>query len=219
MFQFFKKSSWKIEGKSFDFFKQLFSELPNEFGFLLDGLQKGLYRRFRKDAQFLGYYSIGFDPKQSDKSMTKGKQFEIENIHIFENGNVHKLKLTIYEGLWIGFEIDKNIIDFKNFNFDTTNIKKVTSRFEPDKKIKKLVEGLKSDKLELYNLSEIEIEGKVFYQIKDLEDGNYIGIDNTGSVFGLIHDPYKIEKIYDSVGSFVEDVNIGNFDFEKYLDS
>jgi hypothetical protein len=80
-----------------------------------------------------------------------------------------------------------------------------------------LVSGLSSNKLDLTDLSEFEVDGKLYYQIKDLEDGNYIAIDNKGQVFGLIHDPYKIELINKSVKQFVDDVNSGQFDFDKYL--
>lgn len=37
-------------------------------------------------------------------------------------------------------------------------------------------------------------------------------------MFGLIHDPYKIELINKSVKQFVDDVNNKKFDFDKYLD-
>ncbi len=55
------------------------------------------------------------------------------------------------------------------------------------------------------------------YQIKDLEDGNYIAIDKKGQVFVLIHDPFKIELINKSIKIFVDDVNEGRFNFEKYF--
>lgn len=66
-------------------------------------------------------------------------------------------------------------------------------------------------------LGEFDIDGNTYYQIKDLEDGNYIAIDRKGQVFGIIHDPYKIKMISKSVQQFVDDVNNGTFDFEKYL--
>lgn len=53
------------------------------------------------------HYSIGFDPSQSDKSMVKGKQFQLQNILVIQNGDKFNLNLTVYEGLWVGFEIKK----------------------------------------------------------------------------------------------------------------
>lgn len=218
MFGIFKKTSWKIDGKAFDFFRQVFTQLPTEFRFLSEGLDKGLYRRFSVNHAMKGhFYTIGFDPSQSDKSMTKGKQFELENIIIKQDGQAYPLNITIHEGLWIGFEIGKNILNFNNFQIDLSSFKKSKSKFAGDRKIEKLVSGLTCEQLDLTDLGEFDIDGKAYYQIKDLEDGNYIAIDNMGKVFGLMHDPYKIELINKSVRQFVDDVNGGLFDFDKYL--
>src|SRR5688572_19811647 len=115
MFGLYKKTSWKIDGKAFDFFDKLFKQFPTEFQFLSDGLHKGLYRMFSMNFALKGHhYTIDFDPSQSDKSMIKGKQFELQNILVIQDTNRFALKITVYEGLWIGFEIEKNILDFKN---------------------------------------------------------------------------------------------------------
>ena len=218
MFGLFKKTSWKIEGKTFDFFKQIFEKLPIDFQFLSEGLDKGLYRRFSVNHAMKGhFYTISFDPSMSDKSITKGKQFELENIIIKQDGEAYQLNITIHDGLWIGFEIEKNILDFNNFQIDMSSFKKNKSKFSADTKIEKLVSGLICNQLDFTNLGEYDIEGKTYYQIKDLEDGNYIAIDNKGQVFRLINDPYKIELINKSVRNFVDDVNGGQIDFNKYI--
>ncbi len=218
MFGLFKKTSWKIEGKALDFFRIVFSELPADFQFLADGLDKGLYRRFYVNHSMKEhFYFIGFDPSQSDKSMIKGKHFELGNILIKQDGQAFPLNITVHEGLWIGFEFEKNILDFNSFQVDLSSFKKDKSKFTTDTKIERHVSGLTCEQLDLTNLGEFDIDGKTFYQIKDFEDGNYIAIDNKGQVFGLIHDPYKIELINKSVRQFVDDVNGGLFDFDKYL--
>lgn len=218
MFRLFKKTSWKIDGKALAFFRQVFSQLPTDFQFLADGLDKGLYRRFIVNHAMKGhFYSIGFDPSQSDKSMIKGKHFELENIIIKQDGQEYLLNITIDEGIWVGFEIGKNILDFTNFQIDLSSLKKSKVKFAADTKIEKFVRGLTCDQLDLTDLGEFDIDGKIYYQIKDLEDGNYIAIDNKGQVFGLIHDSYKIELINKSVRQFIDDVNGGLFDLDKYL--
>ena len=219
MFGLFKRTSWKIEGKAHDFFRQIFTQLPPDFQFLMNGLDNGLYKRFSINHSLKwNSYTIGFDPRQSDKSINKGKQFELENIIINQNEQSFPLNITIYDGLWIAFEIQKNILDFESFQVDLSSIKISKSKFATDTKIEKLVSGLTSEQLDFANLIEFEIEGKYYFQIKDLEDGNYIAINNKGQVFGLIHDPYKIELIHKSVRQFVDDVNSGRFDFNNYLE-
>lgn len=215
MFGLFKKTSWTIDKERKQFFQALFSQLPPEFQFLQEGLKKGLYRRYSFNKG--NNYFIGFDPDQSDKSMLKGKNFEIRSIQVLADNQQHQLDLTIYDGLWTGFDISKNINEFKSYRFDISKMQKAKSKFVAEGKIEKLVKGLHSVALELDNLSEFEIEGKTYYQIKDLQDGNYIAIDSKGKVFGLKHDLFKIDLLNNSIEDFVKSVNDGTFKFEDYL--
>jgi hypothetical protein len=218
MFGFFKKSSWKIEGNAYSFFRQVFSQLPPDFNFLAEGLDKGLYRRYSVNHAKKGnFYSVGFDPSQSDRSFTKGKQFELENILIKQGEKMYPLHLSIYDGVWIGFEMERNVLEFKNVQIDLSSFRKIESKLSDNPEIEKLLSGLICEKLELTNPGTFDIDGDIYYQIKDLDDGNYIAIDGKGQVFGLIHDPYKIELINNSVRNFVDDVNNGKFDFDDYL--
>jgi hypothetical protein len=219
MFGLFKKTKWKLEGNAFNFFKKVFSHLPSEFKFLEIGLDNGLYISFFSNKSIhVNYYNVGYDSNLTDKSMTEGIQFELKNIIISQDGLDYNLNMTIFDGILVGFEIEKNIIDFNNFQIDLKLLKKTRSKFEPEKNISELTNGLYCEKLNLSNLSELEIEGKSYYQIKDLGDGNVIAIDSEGQVFGLIHDPYKIELINPSIKHFVDDINSNLFDIEKYLD-
>jgi hypothetical protein len=94
-------------------------------------------------------------------------------------------------------------------------LKKTRSRFAADSAIEKLVSGLTCEQLNLTDLSELEVDGRNYYQIKDLDDGNYMAIVRKGQVFGLMHDPYKIDLLNKSVKDFVAEVNDGKFDFDK----
>ncbi len=215
MFGLFKKTSWTIDKEIKQFFQKLFAQLPPEFQFLQEHLQKGLYRRYSYNKD--NNYFIGFDPAQSDKSMVKGKNFQIANIKVIAEGQQYPLDLTIYEGLLVGFDIPKNIKDFTAYEFDTSSVTKAKSKFAAEEKIERFVKGLRSEKLDLDDLSEMEVNGKSYYQIKDLEDGNYIAIDSKGQVFGLTHDPFEIKLLDKSVKDFVDSVNSGTFKFEDFL--
>jgi hypothetical protein len=218
MFGLFKKTSWKIEGKSLDFFKQVFIQLPKEFHFLKTGLDNGVYIRFSVNRSMKkDNYSISFDSLQSDKLMLKKKNFELNNINILEDKKIYPLNLTIYDGLWIGFEINKNIFDFNKFEVDLSSLTKSEINSPSNAKIDGLMSGLNSDKLDLTSYNVLDVGGEKYFIIKDIEDGNYIGIDINGNVFGLIHAPYKIELINKSLVQFVNDVNSGEFNFDNYI--
>jgi hypothetical protein len=92
--------------------------------------------------------------------MTEGIQFELKNIIISQDGQDYNLNMTIFDGILVGFEIEKNIFDFNNFQIDLKLFKKTRSKFEPEKSISDLTYGLLCEKLNLSNLSELEIGGK-----------------------------------------------------------
>ena len=117
----------------------------------------------------------------------------------------------------VGFDTSKNIKDFRDYKFDVSSVTEGKSKFAAEDKIEQLVKGLQSEKLDLDDLSELEVEGESYYQIKNLEDGNYIAIDSKGQVFGLTHDPFKVKLLNKSVKDFVGNVNSGAFKFEEFL--
>ncbi|QNF35459.1 hypothetical protein HUW51_23125 [Adhaeribacter swui] len=215
MFELFKKSRWKIEGAALNFFHSIFCQLPIKYEFLLQGLHKGLYKSY-----FINYampknnYAIGFDPSQSDKEVIKGLRFKLNNIQIIENERPLKFDLIVFDGLWSGFEFEKNILHLKDHQIDTSKLEEIKIL---NNELSSLIGDLKSDKLDLYDLSDIEVDNKEFYQIKDLEDGNYLCIDRSGKVYGLFHDPFEVELISSSLRKFVGEVNSGEFDIDNYL--
>lgn len=217
MFGLFKKSRWKIQGSAFSILEDIFNNLPPEYAFLASGLKNGVYKNYNTNVSLKGHFSVGFKLSPTDPAIIKGKSFAFKGIVIKEAGKEFVMNMLINNGLLIDFEIEKNLSDFKNFEIDLSNITIENSPYA-NSKVEKLVKGLTSDLLDLDDLGEMEIDNKLYYQIKDLEDGNYLAIDAGGKVFRMIHDPYKIEMINASIKQFVSDVNEGKFDFEKYLE-
>jgi hypothetical protein len=219
VFGLFKKTNWKIEGKALSFFRHLFDALGTDYAFLSEGLRKGLYRKYSANYAFKdNAYTVWFDPAQSDQSIIKGKIFRLENILIIHNEKEYLINLTIDEGLWVGFECEKGILSFDAFKIDLSQLKRSKMK-SSNNQLNQIVDGIYSDELDLSDLSEFEVDGKRYYQIKDLQDGNYLAIDIKGRVFGLMHDPFKIELINNSLRQFAIEVNSAQFDIKKYFQS
>jgi hypothetical protein len=49
--------------------------------------------------------------------------------------------------------------------------------------------------LELEYTFEIEVDGKLYYTILDMEDGNYIAVNKKGNIYRLIHDHEQNVKL------------------------
>ena len=72
--------------------------------------------------------------------------------------------------------------------------------------------------LDVESTFKIEIPEGNYYVIKDLEDGNYLSMDEQGAVYGMIHDPYEIEKLFNNKEAFFEALKSGEFSISEYYD-
>ena len=92
----------------------------------------------------------------------------------------------------------------------------------PDQKIvEKALKTLTKEQIELLELDftfEIELDEKLFYTILDMEDGNYIAVDNKGKVYRLIHDHEEVVKlIADKPTDFFKIYNGQKSELEKII--
>lgn len=107
-------------------------------------------------------------------------------------------------------QIQKNEIKIENLKIENT-----------ERKIaEKLLKTLSKEQIELLELEftfEIELEGKLFYTILDMEDGNYFAVDKNGKIYRLNHDhnervklisnkPIDFFKIYNGRKSDLESI-------------
>lgn len=136
-----------------------------------------------------------------------------QNSHFFIDGiTIWNRKTSVYQQ--IRLHCSKDIIHGFNIenpnrfhrSFDLNRLKKESIKIEnlpiglnPDKKIvEKILNSLSQKQIELLELEytfEIDYEGKLFYTILDLEDGNYIAVDKKGKVYRLNHDHEKMVKL------------------------
>ena len=70
--------------------------------------------------------------------------------------------------------------------------------------------------MEYDKLEEIELNGRSYFSILDLEDGNCIAIDKKLNVYSLVHDAKPMsKKMKIDLEEFLN--NINSFDSEKHL--
>ncbi|MBG6131238.1 hypothetical protein IWQ47_002894 [Aquimarina sp. EL_43] len=41
-------------------------------------------------------------------------------------------------------------------------------------------------------------------------------MNENGAIFGMIQDPYEVEKLFDNKEAFFNDLELGNFSIEQY---
>ncbi|WP_287754040.1 hypothetical protein [Microcystis sp. M112S1] len=147
--------------------------------------------------------------------------YQLKGIRVYDpsEDKLKEIELDLYEGILIGYKAQEGQFDLDRIDLD--HLKECEfSPSQEDLKYQKLFEGKKSDYLDpLGDGYEIQLSGNNYYVIKDLEDGNYISIDDKGKVYGMFHDPYLIEMINEDVKEFIDQVNTGMFSIDKYYKS
>jgi hypothetical protein len=58
-------------------------------------------------------------------------------------------------------------------------------------------------KIDIGDINELQFEGNTYYTIKNLNDGDYMAINNTGEVFIITHAPFEVKKLYSSIRAFL----------------
>jgi hypothetical protein len=177
-----------------------------------------LYPQFK----FLTHFYRGESRKKLQK---RGVNLKLSGIKIFskERNTYLELELLIRNNLPIGIRIGNN--DFKLDEFDlkridTSNILESSFQFEPDeveKMYSKLPNLLKAS-IEPNSLEEIELNGRTYFSIYDLEDGNCIAIDKNLNVYSLVHDATPMsKKMKIGLDEFLNQVKTNSFDVDKHL--
>ncbi|QLG44901.1 hypothetical protein [Costertonia aggregata] len=121
-----------------------------------------------------------------------------------------------------GFRVNAKYSELDFEKIDTSKIKEKHFKNEEKEFLKTLIGKVSKDilsQLDIKSTFKIELEDGDFYVLKDLEDGNYLSMNEKGSVYGMIHDPYEVEKLFDTKESFFEALKSGEFSISKYRES
>jgi len=207
-FNFFKKKITDYK-KDEELMIKIFGLLPKEFDYIFrqlnDGILTGVeklnkepytnYTKFSLNVALLNQYE--------DK---KGSFFQIRGIKIFDLdlAKFIDINIDIAYGLLIGYSTPAK----EKINPDTTNIQVVgfyIKYFENDD-FKNLSAILNKEEVKLLNAAdvyEVALKGKKFYHLKDLEDGDFIGIDLDKRLYKITHDPFEIIELKGNISEII----------------
>ena len=198
MFGLFRRT--KIEAWETDLLRNTLKKLPAEYHHFEKQIDEKLFRRVLTGLSDLpGYVAFSFNPQVFEKfSKQKEPNYKITGIKISDKKSFKNLDYTIYisNGIINGysiegaqkFDIDLQVINVENFKIE----------YYTNKDYEELAESLTISESKLINQDDIykvTLEDKVYYHIKDLEDGDFIGMDKEKNIYKLTHDPYEIVKL------------------------
>mgnify|MGYP000309548173 CR=1 FL=1 len=225
MFNLFrKKRKKKIKKWEYKLLKAIVHKLPLEYSFLIEQVdEKYIIDSVPNPLLEEGWKHLVFSKKYSELTKRKNLNYELYGIIYFDidNENYNEVILNISEGVLNGYKLNKEECHFDEESID---VKQLSKRYFKNEEKQELINLLGSKKNEVFNELEIEdtfkieIQGDVYYVIKNLGDGNYISINKKGAIFGMIHDPFEIEKVFNNKEDFFEALKSGKFIISEYYD-
>jgi hypothetical protein len=160
-------------------------------------LEDGLLKYWRSGLPHdPNYVTFTFSPEVSIKYEDKGERWHrITGIKVSSDAESDTLSIYVSHGLVTGlrFESDPNFAPIIE-TVDTSNAH-IEFLDKPDPQVGARVSAEIRDLINWSEVFEVELNGEVYYQIKPLEDGDFIGIDKEGNLFEVRHDPFSIETL------------------------
>lgn len=223
MFNFLKKKQNKnIKDWELQLLKSIVKRLPPKYEFLTNQISfEFILGSVPNDLLKDGWKRILCDENLYNSFKNNKINYRLIGIKVFDlKTNSNKdIELDLYEGVIIGYRITESNCEFDLNRIDIRNLYE-RSYENKDREALCLILGTIPQKIvplfELENTFKISIHEGDFYVIKNLEDGNYVAIDNSSAVYGLIHDPFEVEKIFNNKEDFFKALELETFDMDAY---
>lgn len=197
MFNFFKKQKGMSIAETEELMVKIFSLLPDQFIAIRNQLAEGILYNFKRTDLHYTKFSLKTDLLNKYENK-KSKCFEIRGIRVFDIAlQIYtEISIDIAYDLLLGYSSpqanelipDTNKIDVKKYwlkRFDNEEFEEIKSMFN-------------KDEVKLINANDVykvELNNNIYYHLKDLQDGDFIGIDKTKNIFKITHDPFKISSL------------------------
>ncbi|CAD0009850.1 hypothetical protein [Flavobacterium chungangense] len=206
MFGLFKRT--KIENKEIQLLRNTIIKLPVPYSDLINQIDDGLFKGVLTNASDIpGYIAFTFNPEVLRKyDQENEKDFKLYNIKVYDKKTLVYLPYEIYilSGTISGYSLGggkKNDIDIEKI--DISNFKKEFIGISDYNRIENLLNKKEKTLLNPSEVYSVFLNEKEYFHIKDLSDGDFIGIDSNKNVYKITHDPFIIEKINESIESIL----------------
>lgn len=163
-------------------------ELPEEFNYLSLQFNEGLIQGV--SIQTVPFYKNGYRNFSEDIAILnryedrKKKRFTIDNIFIsdLEHKIKYKVSIEIVDGVFTGYTIE--VTDIQNVDVNTIDAKGFKINYQ-ENPLEKLFTNNELRYLNPSEIYEVELENKIYYHLFDLEDGDFIGMDEGKKVYEM----------------------------------
>lgn len=214
MFKIFSKKKKELLFGEYEklFFKNIVNIIPYKYHYLKAQINPDFILGFKPNV--LGYqdsYTFLLNAKKEKLYINKKlpHYFILRNIKVWniKINDFCSIELDILHGILGGFK--NEIIDFTSFDFNKIDVSEVCEKKFPNNDLDKLIKNFNSEEKmlieqKLNDTYAINIPEGNFYYIENIGNGDILALDILGNVYLLIHDPYKIKKIFTKEDFFIK---------------
>lgn len=192
----------KIEEWEIKFLLLLLDNLGNKFNNFKEHLSMQYIKGVQFDKSTIPNfvsikYTSEFYKKYEDK---KGKYLRVVNILTEDVNSKRQLIVSAYfcYGILLGYALNeklkKYILDLNKLDISQSKIEYLgeSSALE---KLKDLLSEIEYNSINSNDIYELKLGNKIIFHLKDLEDGDFIGIDQQNNIYKVTHDPYELNPI------------------------
>lgn len=202
MFGIFKRT--KLKNSEIKLLENVIKKLPSPYSDLINQIKDGLLKGVLTNASDIpGYVAFTFNSsilKKYDRE--NERDFKLCNIEVYDRKFSSYLPYEIYvsSGTLSGYSwIGNNDFDIDFDKISTENFKMIYSDISDYNKIEYLLSEVEKKLLNPSEVYSVFLNKKEYFHIKDLEDGDFIGIDINKNLYKITHDPMEIKILNETI--------------------
>lgn len=154
---------------------------------------------FKTDTPFPNYVKFKHDSETLSRyEDEKGRYFSISGITIFDRETNHPVKLSINIGFGILLGYSTDVKTFTSPAMETINIEYFKVEYHDENSANEVRSLLGEEYSKYINPSEVYevfIKGEKYFHLKEIGDGDFIGVNRDGILYNVSHDPISITEV------------------------
>lgn len=194
MFGFFKRT--KIADFEVDLLRNVIKKLPTQYSYLIKQINDGLFKGVLMDVSDIpGYVAFTYHPNIEKKyGKKKEPDFKFSNIKVFDSKllSFAFYELYISSGTISGYSLVGGNV--KNLDLNKIDVLGLRKEFIGEADYNRIMHIFNQEEVKLINPSEVYsvfIGDREYFHLKDLEDGDFIGVDENKVVYKITQDPLQ----------------------------
>jgi hypothetical protein len=198
MFGLFKRT--KIEDWEIQLLRNVVTKLPDEYSGLINQINDDLFRGVLVGVSDIpGYVAFTFHPEVLHKYDRKNERdFKLTDIKVYDRKSSNFLPYEIYvsSGTISGYSLGGN--KKRNVDLSKIDVSGFKKELIGESDYNRIVNLLDEEEKIVLSPSEVYsvfLDNKEYFHIKDLEDGDFIGMDTKKIIYKITHDPMEVHRI------------------------